>query len=192
MTSPIKCVVIGDGNIGKTCLVTSFIQNAYNPKYIPTVFDTYQTKTMFNDQTYEMLIKDTAGDLGYDRLRPLAYTDADCFLICFSVVDSSSFDNIKTKWIKEIQNHSPNTPFILVGLQSDLRNHMKTCMTLKSCKQTPISYKKGADLAKKLRKVECKKYAECSAMTQNGLQNVFHEVVFAVRENRMRKMKGKE
>ena len=48
---------------------------------------------------------DTAGQEDYDRLRPLSYPETDVFLVCFSVVSPSSFENVKEKWYPEIKHH---------------------------------------------------------------------------------------
>ena len=47
------------------------------------------------DQPYTMNLFDTAGQEGYDKLRPLTYSETDVFLICFSVVQPDSYANIK-------------------------------------------------------------------------------------------------
>jgi len=39
----------------------------------------------------------------------------DVFLICFSVVSPSSFENVSTKWCPEIKHHCPDAVVILVG-----------------------------------------------------------------------------
>ena len=58
---------------------------------------------------------DTAGQENYDRVRPLGYPNTDVFLMCFSVVEPNSFNNIKAKWYPEIDHHCHGVPIILVG-----------------------------------------------------------------------------
>jgi small GTP-binding protein len=83
---------------------------------------------------------DTAGQGDYDRLRPLAYPQTDVFLICFSLVDPKSFENVRYSWYKEVRHHCPNTPIILVGTKLDLRDDRETLVKLRENKMGPITH----------------------------------------------------
>jgi len=121
---------------------------------------------------------DTAGQEDYDRLRPLSYPQTDVFLCAFSVVNPSSFENVRAKWYPEISHHCPNTPIILVGTKVDLREGGPTIEKLYAKKQSPISYEQGLQMMKEIGAV---KYMECSALTQNGLKAIFDKGIRAVR-----------
>merc|ERR1711964_689484 len=120
---------------------------------------------------------DTAGQEDYDRLRPLSYPQTDVFLICFSLISPSSFDNVKTKWHPEVSHHCPNTPTLLVGTKLDLRDDAETLNQLKSKGISPITYPQGLARQKEIKAV---KYLECSALTQKGLKSVFDDAIRAV------------
>uniref|UniRef100_A0A8C6WYF0 Cell division control protein 42 homolog n=1 Tax=Neogobius melanostomus TaxID=47308 RepID=A0A8C6WYF0_9GOBI len=170
----IKCVVVGDGAVGKTCLLISYTTNKFPSEYVPTVFDNYAVTVMIGGEPYTLGLFDTAGQEDYDRLRPLSYPQTDVFLVCFSVVSPSSFENVKEKWVPEISHHCPKTPFLLVGTQVDLREDSNTIEKLAKNKQRPIAPENGDKLYRELRAV---KYVECSALTQRGLKNVFDEAI---------------
>jgi len=171
---PLKIVTVGDGAVGKTCLLISYTANAFPVEYIPTVFDNYSCNVMFEGKGYNLGLWDTAGQEEYDRLRPLSYPQTDCFLLCYSIVAPSSLDNCKQKWFPEISHHCPEARTILVGLKKDLRNDAETLAKLAEKRLHPVTPEEAQKLCKEL---GCVKHLECSARTHDGLQQLFNEAI---------------
>eukprot|EP01088_Endostelium_zonatum_P003046 TRINITY_DN13_c0_g2_i5.p1 TRINITY_DN13_c0_g2~~TRINITY_DN13_c0_g2_i5.p1 ORF type:complete len:203 (+),score=66.60 TRINITY_DN13_c0_g2_i5:66-674(+) len=170
----IKCVVVGDGAVGKTCLLISYTTNAFPGEYIPTVFDNYSANVMVDDKAINLGLWDTAGQEDYDRLRPLSYPQTDVFLMAFSIVSPPSFENVRSKWNPEVTHHCPNAPKLLVGTKVDLREDKDTLERLAGKKLAPISLAQGESMKNE---VGARKYMECSALTQKGLKAVFDEAI---------------
>ncbi|KAK2524685.1 Rhog [Columba livia] len=173
----IKCVVVGDGAVGKTCLLICYTTNAFPKEYIPTVFDNYSAQNTVDGRTINLNLWDTAGQEEYDRLRTLSYPQTNVFIICFSIASPPSYENVKHKWYPEVCHHCPSVPILLVGTKKDLRNNPETMKRLKEQNQAPITTQQGISLSKQIRAV---KYLECSALNQEGIKDVFTEAVRAV------------
>jgi len=165
----IKLVVIGDGAVGKTCLLISYANNRFPEEYVPTVFDNYVVNLTAGETHIELGLWDTAGQEEYDRLRPLSYANANVFLVCFSLVNPISYENVTTKWYPEVVHFCPDVPQILVGTKVDLRKEEPTAADA-------ISPEKGNELARKIKAV---RYLECSAKTGDNLKDVFDAAVKA-------------
>ncbi|KAH3901139.1 Rho family GTPase RHO4 SCDLUD_002621 [Saccharomycodes ludwigii] len=121
-THHVKIVVVGDGAVGKTCLLITYTSGRFptDADYVPTVFDNYVTNITYKDKyNIELALWDTAGQEEYNRLRPLSYSDVDILLVCYSADNKTSFENVRELWIPEVVHFCPRTPIILVGLKSD-------------------------------------------------------------------------
>ncbi|XP_067875686.1 ras-related C3 botulinum toxin substrate 1-like [Heterodontus francisci] len=177
MMQNIKCVVVGDGAVGKTCLLITYTTNDFPEEYIPTVFDNYSTTVTVDGHVVNLGLWDTAGQEDYDKLRPLSYPQTDVFVICFSLVSPASFQNVRVKWYPEVKRHCPNSPIILVGTKLDLRDDKETIEKLKEKNQVPISHQQGAQIAKE---IGAAKFIESSAFKQKGLKTIFEEAIRAV------------
>lgn len=163
----VKCVAVGDAAVGKTSLLITYTTGKFPPDYVPTVFDNYETKLEVNGEWFVFLLWDTAGAEHYDVLRPLSYSETDCFLIVYSAIDRKSFDNVESKWVADIKEKGePGVPYILVGNKVDLRDNYKD--------DKPVTLD---DLTKLKRKVGAEKIFEASALTKEGLNETFDGVI---------------
>ncbi|POS87713.1 Rho GTPase [Erysiphe pulchra] len=171
-TQSLKCVVTGDGAVGKSELICKTPLKVDNTD--KNSFDNYSASVMVDGKPISLGLWDTAGQEDYDRLRPLSYPQTDVFLICFSIVSPPSFDNVRAKWFPEIDHHAPSVPIILVGTKLDLREDHATLESLKQKRMDPVTYDQALIVAKEIR---AHKYLECSALTQRNLKSVFDEAI---------------
>jgi Ras-related C3 botulinum toxin substrate 1 len=173
-TENIKCVVVGDGAVGKTCLLLSYSKNEFPSNYIPTICDNYNSNVTFNDKLVSLSLWDTAGQEEYDQLRPLSYGDTNVFVVCFSVINPDSWQNVKSKWVPELTKHMNGTPIVLVGTKIDLRDDPETLKKLESNGHTPFKKEQGEKFKNE---INAAAYRECSARTMQGLNEVFTTVI---------------
>jgi len=121
----VKAVVVGDGAVGKTCLITAYGENRFPSDYVPTVSDTYGGKVEYGEAEIELSIWDTAGQPEYANVRPLSYNGANVFVICFNLGDKTSLKNAMTAWVAEIKRLGPPCiPIVLCGNKMDLRDEV--------------------------------------------------------------------
>lgn len=174
----IKLVVVGDGAVGKTCLLVVFAKGKFPEEYVPTVFENYTKVVQMKDGTNMSLdLWDTAGQEDFDRLRPLSYPDSDIVCICFSVVDRKSLINAQDKWHKEVNHHLRDIPLFLIGLKADLRDDEERAKLDDPDIGDPIPIGEAQGLAKKM---NCVKYFDVSAKTGEGVATVFDEAIQTV------------
>ncbi|KAJ5076581.1 ras-like gtp-binding protein rho [Anaeramoeba ignava] len=103
-------IFVGSRVVGKTSLLLTYYEKKLPEKYIPIIFDNFQ-KTFKIEENKEIEISfwDSERPEDRDRLFPLIYPETDLIAICFSIIDSNSFERIENFWIPEIEQYSPNS-----------------------------------------------------------------------------------
>jgi len=181
---------VGDGAVGKTTFLISFTLSCFPQEYIPTIFDNYSSVYEFEGRKISLGLWDTAGQEDFHAVRPISYNNADVFLLFFSTVLPTSAENIKSKWLKEIKQHSTTTPVFLIGSQIDLREDEKTLAHLATRKEKVLSTKDGKKIAKEIGAVE---YLEISAKEDKNYRSVFDQVVrYVINDYKQKKVPGKQ
>ena len=163
----LKIVVVGDKKVGKTCLLLRYVTNTFpgDGDYVPVVLDDQFVIHTLDPETGEhvKLVDTTVRDHNYgSSLRPLCYPKTDVFIICFSLVNDTSRENVHAKWVPELRRYCPDVPTIVVGTKHDLEKDTGTVGS-------------GAWA----RELGAASYHECSSATGYCVSEVFDEAVRA-------------
>lgn len=116
---------LGDGGCGKTVLLCAYTEKdiqLQTDDYIPTVLDTYSAALKVGERDVALEIFDTAGQEDFAHIRKAVYPSTDVFILCYSVVNRASLDNIEKFWSIETKLVKPKAPAILAGNKLDLKD----------------------------------------------------------------------
>jgi Ras-related C3 botulinum toxin substrate 1 len=174
-TKFIKCVTVGDGAVGQTCMLICYTSNKFPTDYIPTVFDNFSANVSVDGNIVNLGLWDTAGQEDYSRLRPLSYRGADIFVLAFSLISRASYENVLKKWMPELRRFAPNVPIVLVGTKLDLRDHRSYLADHPAA--SAITTAQGEELRKQ---IGAAAYIECSSKTQQNIKAVFDTAIKVV------------
>ncbi|XP_040065926.1 ras-like GTP-binding protein rhoA isoform X1 [Ixodes scapularis] len=172
----LRLVVVGDSQCGKTGLLSTFVYDLFPTTHVATTLDNHATLIKWRRQMVRLSLWDTAGSSEYDSLRPLAYPQASAVLVCFALDDRDSLINVEQKWVPEVRRRLPRVPIVLVGNKRDLREHRAPSYQLNPCRGPLITTLQGKMIAEHIR---ASAYVECSAIMQQGLDQVLEAAVTA-------------
>jgi Ras family protein A len=104
-------------------------------------------------------------------LRSLRYHNVDGSIICFSIGEPDSLGNVRERWMPELTHFmAPKSPVLLVGCKSDLRDDLTTVENLRQRGESPVTQAQGLAMAGF---IKARIYLECSALTGEGVREVF-------------------
>ena len=184
-----KCVIVGDSNVGKSCILLKFIDAKFRDNHEFTIGVEFGTKlinldknnlnndhceilnnsineSLFNYNTandllvIKLQIWDTAGQESFRSITSAYYRGAAGVLLVYDLTNRKSFENILS-WLSEIKlNNITNNPvIILIGNKNDLENRV-------------VSHEEGISIAKKYNLL----YIETSAKTLVNINLAFIEL----------------
>ena len=83
-----KIVILGDSNVGKTCLLQQFVNKQFSMSYKTTVGADFLSKEVtVEDESVTLQIWDTAGQERYQGLGGAFYKGSDCCVLVFDLTD---------------------------------------------------------------------------------------------------------
>ncbi|GAA6224065.1 ras-related protein Rab-33B-like isoform X1 [Lates japonicus] len=131
-----KIIVIGDSNVGKTCLTYRFCGGTFLKNPEATIGVDFRERTLELDgESIKLQIWDTAGQ---ERFRKSMvehyYRSVHAVIFVYDVTSLSSFESIP-EWIEECSRHSvgPQVPRIMVGNKCDLRDRREVPTSAAQC-----------------------------------------------------------
>ena len=162
----LKILILGDSNVGKTCLLSRFVDDTFTLNHINTFGIEFKTKIInLNDKIIKYQIWDTSGLERFRRVTESYYKNVNGIIIVYDITDQKSFESINKWIIKQINNNVKNDIVkVLVGNKTDKEDRV-------------ISKEEGENLAKNLGM----KFFETSAKQNNNIKelfNYFNQVFF--------------
>lgn len=159
----IKTIIIGDCGVGKSSIVTKFIDDEFHPKHISSIgvdLKTYCTSYLGKD--FKLFIWDTSGQERFKAITKTYYKGINAVIICFDLTNINSYDNV-VLWLEEINKEKLVNPvLILVGTKADL------------VESRVIPKAEALYLAKLL---DFNAYYETSAKNSIGINDIFSDIV---------------
>ena len=105
-----KVVLIGESGVGKTSIISRYINNTFKSQLMSTPGANFVTKNVImedENQSIKFEIWDTAGQERYRSLAKVFYKNAAVCVLVYDITRKTSFDAIKNYWVKELKENAP-------------------------------------------------------------------------------------
>ncbi len=167
-----KLILGGDGGVGKTTLVNTYIEGQFQADYKPTIGTNIikrECKLENINTIVRFTIYDLAGQGQFARVRQSYLVNAKAGFLVFDVTRRESFENIQ-KWYTEfVKGAGQEICTILVGNKIDLED------------ERVVSTNEGKDLAANLGLP----YLETSALNKDLVDEAFRMIAFKLIQDKL-------
>lgn len=170
-----KMILGGDGGVGKTSLVHTFVDGFFETDYKATIGTSIMKKEITSfpsgdkETQVRLMIWDLAGQGQFARVRQTYLADSKCGFIVFDVTRPETFQNVE-KWYNEfIKGAGDSIALMLIGNKIDLESERK------------VTRAQGEEMAKKL-KIP---YFETSAKNKDIVDEAFKMLAFRLIQDKL-------
>ena len=167
-----KITILGDSAVGKTSLINQFVESSFEDDYKPTLGANIIRKDVTIGDVnakVRLIMWDLAGQEKYNVIRSMYFQGCVGALLVFDLTRHNTFDNIKSKWLKDFKNYvKKEGAYILIGNKVDLND------------QRVVTTEEGTNLAKE---INASDFIETSAKYGENVEKAFKNLVFQILRN---------
>ena len=118
-----KIIIIGDSDVGKTCLTYRVTTGEFREKIAATIgFEYFPFIVKYNNKILKLEIWDTCGQEAYRSLIKTFFNNSSLAIIVYAIDNKKSFNSIE-EWIRQFKTFcSPDTKFFLIGNKNDVED----------------------------------------------------------------------
>ena len=163
----IKIIIVGDANVGKSCIATRFQYNKFDSSYEITIGVEFFSKIIeIDNNKIKIQIWDTAGQETFNSLVKSYFRNINGCLLTFDLTDRESFTNIENWLNKVVTESNTDVTYILVGNKSD------------KIEKRSILYEEAVAFSKRYKM----DYIETSALNARNIYNLFYLITQTILE----------
>ena len=117
----VKIVILGEGRVGKTSILSKYFNKKFNSGEISTVNPSFYEKTVnHNGKKFKFNFWDTAGQEQFNAISHIYYKDANGALLVYDVTIFETFQKVE-KWVNTLQEVvGKDINFLIAGNKFDL------------------------------------------------------------------------
>jgi small GTP-binding protein len=134
LKSPLKIILIGDMNVGKTNLLLRYVNDSFTTKSGYSIGKNYIEKDVYmRGRWVKFQLWDTQGAEAREGMPDEFWAAADVVLIVYSLKKGQSFSNVPS-WIEIAKANCPSALKFLIGNQKDLPAESWAVSRKEACK----------------------------------------------------------
>ena len=159
----IKVVLLGESAVGKTSIITRFIENKFKEDIMASISSNFVSKKidLGNNKSIKFDIWDTAGQEKYRALAKIFYQDSKIVILVYDITNKNSFNELKNYWYEKVkENSSSDVIFAIAGNKCDLYE------------KEEVEKTEGEKFAKEIGAI----FHETSALNSNGINELFTDI----------------